>query len=282
MENNLFINMAIDTALGKYITLKETNDYSLAKDFLVYVIGLLSYIYGEENIISLYEKNDERSFKYLLNKYNVDPYYADKFYSDFDKYYNLNIKAKALGLNEKNPYFIYLQEDLINMFLAKYQELKFDKKKLDKFKNMLFIPTSDDKFIVDFNNKMADNPNYISEYYDSKVYEVLNPIDFTLERENVLSQEVYDAFDLSKDKLDKLSFKELESINNRIYNYFNVSPIEPNVNKKILDRIKKMDTSKLTKKINNSKVTNFFIFVIIFLVFVIVAILIGLKIVGVI
>lgn len=278
MENNVFINLAIDSSIKKYITLKETNDYKLAHDFLVYSIGVLIYIYGEENILGLYEKNDTQSFEYLLSKYNVEPYYVNKFITDFEKFYIID---NADQLNIENPYFIYIQEDLINMYLAKYQALKFDAKKLDKFKEMLYTPINNDSFMQEYNQKMTDNQDYILNYYQSKVNDILNPLEFTLERNNVLSDEVYEAFGLTKEKRDKLSFKELDTINNKIFNYFKVSPIEVNVNEKILDAIMKNNINMINRKVlPKSKVTIFIIFAIILLIFIGLAIFIGLKVVG--
>lgn len=278
MENNVFINLAIDSSIKKYITLKETNDYKLAHDFLVYSIGVLIYIYGEENILGLYEKNDTQSFEYLLSKYNVEPYYVNKFITDFEKFYIID---NADQLNIENPYFIYIQEDLINMYLAKYQALKFDVKKLDKFKEMLYTPINNDSFMQEYNQKMTDNQDYILNYYQSKVNDILNPLEFTLERNNVLSDEVYEAFGLTKEKRDKLSFKELDTINNKIFNYFKVSPIEVNVNEKILDAIMKNNINMINRKVlPKSKVTIFIIFAIILLIFIGLAIFIGLKVVG--
>ena len=281
MENNVFINVAIDSSIKKYNVLKETNDYSLAHNFLVYAIGVLIYIYGEENVLGLYEKNDTQSFEYLLSKYNVEPYYVTKFINDFEQFYNIEIRNKALNENRENPYFIYIQEDLINMYLAKYNALKFDIKKLDKFKDMLYTPINNDSFMQEYNQRMTDNQDYILNYYESKVNDVINPLEFTLERNNVLSDEIYESFGLTKEKREKLSFKELEGINNKIYNYFKVSPIEPNVNEKLLEIIKKHDLSKINKRIiRNSKVTNLTIFVIILLIIISITIFVGIKIVG--
>lgn len=282
MNSNIFINPAIDESLKKYILLKQTNDYKSIQDFLVYAIGILIYIYGEENIIGLYEKKDYQSFDYLLNKYNVDPYYVNKFYDDFNKFYNVNIRNAAFNSNEYNPYFIYIQEDLINMYIAKYNALKFDIKKFDKFKEMLFTPINNDSFMQEYNQKMTDNQDYILNYFEAKIYEIIHPLEFTLKRGNVISQEVYDAFDLTEDKINKLSFKEIDSINTKIFNYFKVSPIEPDVNRKLLEKIEKNTPGTINKKIiTNSKVTNSIIFGIIILVFIIIVVLISLKIVGV-
>ena len=282
MDNNIFINPAIDEAIKKYISLKETNDYSNINDFLVYAIGILIYIYGEENVLGLYNKKDSQSFDYLLTKYNIDSYCVNKLYDDFNKFYNINIRNLAFKSNDYNPYFIYIQEDLINMYIAKYNALKFDIKKFDKFKEMLFTPVNNDSFMQEYNQKMTDQQDYILNYYEAKVYEVLHPIEFTLQRNNVISQEVYDVFDLSADKISKLSFKELDNINTKIFNYFKISPIEPDVNKKLLEKIEKNMPNKLNKKIiANSKVTNSILFAIIIIIFISIAVLISLKIVGV-
>ena len=282
MNNNIFINPAIDESLKKYIQLKQTNDYININDLLVYAIGILIYIYGEENVIGLYEKKDNQSFDYLLSKYNVEQYYVNKLYDDFNHFYNINIRNKAFNTNNINPYFIYIQEDLINMYIAKYKALKFDVKKFDKFKEMLFTPVNNDPFMQEYNQKMTDNQDYILNYFEAKVYEVLHPIEFTLKRNNVISQEVYDVFDLSEDKIKSLTFKESEYINTKIFDCYKVSPIEPDVNKKLLDRINKNIPNKLNKKIiTNSKVTNSIIFGIIIIIIISIAVLISLKIVGV-
>ena len=92
MSNDIFINLALDTALKKYETLIETNDYKISQDYLVYIIGALIYIYGEENVLGLFDKHDELSFTYLLKKYDVDEYYVDKFLKDLDSFYQIEIR----------------------------------------------------------------------------------------------------------------------------------------------------------------------------------------------
>ena len=238
MKNSVFINTTLDSALENYILLKETKEYSIANDFLIYVIAMLKNIYGEENIIGLYEKGDGNSFTLLLKKYGVDEYYVNKFYDDLDKYYKIFIKNKVNNTNEANPYIIYIQEDLINMLIAKYFVKKFDIKYFDKFKTMLFTLDNEDKFIREFTKKYVYDVNYISNYYDAKINVILNKYDITKKRENILSDKVYEALGITKDQLDILSYKELESINNKIFKEFDLTPIDTNVNEKILAKIK--------------------------------------------
>ena len=238
MGNDVFINVALDSALENYLLLKETKEYSIAHDFLIYVVGMLNYIYGEENIIGLYEKRDEPSFTYLLKKYNIDEFYVNKFYDDLEKYYKINIKNQVNKTNEYNPYIIYIQEDLINMFIAKYKIAKFDVKYFDKFKTMLFTLDNENEFVREFTKKYVYDVNYISNYYIAKTNILFNKLDISLKRDNVISNEVYEALGLSKEQIDSLSYKELESINNKIFKSFKLSPIETNLNEKILKKIK--------------------------------------------
>ena len=168
------------------------------------------------------------------------------------------------------------------MFLAKYKENDYDKQKINKFRDLLFTPINNDSFMQEYNQKMTDNQDYILNYFEAKVYEIQHPLEFTLKRNNVISQEVYNVFDLTEDKINKLSFKELEEINAKIFNYFKVSPIEPDVNKKLLEKIEKQTPNKINKKIiTNSKVTNSIIFAIIIFVIISIVVLISLKVVGV-
>ena len=269
MENNIFINVALDSALKNYILLKETKDYSISNDFLIYVIGMLRNIYGEENIIGLYEKGDEASFTYLLKKYNVDDYYVDKFYDDMDKYYKMNINIRVTKKFEYNPYFIYLQEDLINMFIAKYKDTKFDIKYFDKFKSMLFTLDNENEFVREYTKKYAYDVNYIANYYESKVSLVTSDFDITLKRDNVISYEVYEALGLPKNKIDSMSYKEIESINNKIFKSLKLSPIDTHINDKILKRIKEdgkdIDMS-LKKPIKYALITLLIIVILFFII----------------
>jgi len=276
MENDLFVNLGIDIAFKKYINNKDEFD------FLSHIVKILMFIYGEENIITFYENNDYKSFEYLLLKYNVSSYVVNKFFSDVEKYYTSSIRNKALKNSIVNPYFTYIQEDLIDMFIAKYKEIKFDDKTFAKFKNYLFTPSNEDINIVNFNKNMTNDQTYIENYYESKVFSVLNPIEFSINRSNKLPQKIYDAFNLSEEDIKKLSHKELENINNRIFNHFKLSPIIPNVEEKLLECVKKLENESMDQSITKkSTMTKYMIFGIILLIAVIITVLISNFLIGV-
>ncbi len=256
--NEVFINSSINSAFNNY---KENKNSS---DFLTIVIKIICNIYGEENVINLFDKNDYNSFIYLLNKYDVGQYYVDKLIDDIKKYDSVDAKNKIVGNNEKNPYFIYIQEDLINMFFSKYNSNELGSKKINEFKNMLYTPDNPSRIMVEYNEKNAFDKYYILNYFNSKIYEIKNKLEFTLQRSNYISNEVYEAFGLSKEKLDKLSTKDIEAINRRITNLYRINPIDPNLNKKLLEKINKSTSRKMYIKLtNNTKMTNLIIFVII-------------------
>ena len=165
--NNIFINPSLTAAFLNYKKMKDNKDINLMSDFLTYVISVLCHIYGEENVLNLFDKNDKKSFNYLLKKYDLDSYYIDKFYDDILQFSLYN--DQSIVLNEKNPFFIYIQEDLINMFIAKYHVTKFDPKYFDKFKSMLFTLDNESEFVREFTKKYVYDVNYIAHYYDSKV-----------------------------------------------------------------------------------------------------------------
>ena len=269
MKNEVFINTTLDSALENYLILKETKEYSLANDFLIYVIAMLKNIYGEENIIGLYEKKDENSFTLLLKKYGVDEYYVNKFYSDLENYYKIYVNNKIKKTNEANPYIIYIQEDLINMLIAKYYAKKFDVKYFDKFRTMLFTLDNESEFVREFTKKYVYDVNYISNYYDAKINVILNKYDITKKRDNVLSDKVYEALGIKKEDLDILSYKELETINNKIFKEFNLTPIDTNVNEKILSKIKENDKEidvTLKKPIRYVAISLLIIIIILFII----------------
>jgi hypothetical protein len=103
---------------------------------------------------------------------------------------------------------------------------------------MLFTTDNENEFVREFTKKYVYDVNYISNYYIAKTNILFNKLDISLKRDNVISDEVYEALGLSKDKISSLSYKELENINNKIYKSFKVSPIDNNLNEKLLKKIK--------------------------------------------
>lgn len=252
---NLFVSNATYLALKRYIDYKEKRDYSYASDFLVYVINVLIYIYNEADIINPYMTKEDHVWKNNLLKYGLDDKWFQKFISDLDNYYALDLENKKNKYQDKNPFFSYVQEDLIDAFLKKYQVEKMNALELDNFKKMLFSPNSSSQFQRDINKIMALNENEVDEYYASKIYALNNVISYELIKKNILDESIYKAFNIDIDRIINLPQSEIDEINQKITSYFKMSPIEPHLNEKLLK-----ETKKISKYANNSGRINIIMF----------------------
>lgn len=281
MNNDIFINIAFDAAIKKYMLFKSKQDYSLASSFLVYVVCMLIYIYSEADIINPYINKDSSRKNALLKnltKYSLDSKWLNKFFNDLSGFYEKDNYNKIVG-DFKNPYFTYVQEDLIEMYLAKYQSLKLDSSSLKEFRKLLFEPNSKNKFRNQINEKYAINPAGAVNYFDKRVYELSSKLDFYPIKDNVLAMSIYETFGLSKEDLEIINQETLNNINNNIYAYFKVNPIEVNAKEKLNNQVMNLQKRKYLLSTNSGK-TNILIFLIIFSVIIVIGIFVGLKLLG--
>lgn len=271
MDSNkdIFINEAFDLALKRYIDYKEKRNYLYASDFLVYVVIVLIYIYDDADIINPYKTKEEKVWENNLLKYGLSKKNVDKLIDDLSNYYKTDLINKDNKYKDKNPFFSYIQEDLIDAFIQKYKAEKMGNVELDNFKKLLFLPDSSSQFQRDMNKIMAVNEDEVDNYYKAKIYELNNVLSFDLVKRTLLAPEVYKAFNLDNDKIDSLSKEDLNLINKRIINYFKMSPIEPNLNEKLIKEVRKMHN--FTSNMGS-------ISVILFLLLLVIVILIGLYI----
>lgn len=265
MNDSIFINIALDVALKKYIAYRNSNEKTI-NSFLVYVIYVLTYIYTEADILNPFitrNRGSKQIFESNLKRFGLSDYYVGKFYQDLSFYYEDKVKN---NLNNTD-FFNYLQEDLIEMFLTKYKALKLDMAELDNFKKLL-ISTSD---------------NYIIKYYESKVYSLKNKIEFKEIKHNLLDKKIYDSFDLSNEKLESLSEKDVDDINNKLLKHYKYSIIEPDLNNKLIKSINNSNKNTVLKKMTKiPRSVSFALIVIVLCIITASAIALSLKIMGVI
>ena len=204
-----FVNKSLTESITKYISY---NNNLTPNDFFTNVIITLANIYGKTDIINPFNLKDTKAFQVNLLKYNLEEYKLNKFYNDLENYYNTN----------DNEYIDYILEDLIDMFITKYTNMNLNTNELDNFKLLI--------------NSLFNN-NHASRYYNTQIYKINNKLDFKLIKKNMLRQDVYEAFNLTKEKVDKLSQEDIDSINDQILSYYRLSPIEPNLNDKIIEAV---------------------------------------------
>ena len=283
MNSDTFINIGFDTAIKRYLLLKNENYTQLANDFLVYVIYMLNFIYGENLIINSYFNRKNNGYKTLLEgfkQYNLSDNKISKFFKDMNSYIEVEIYNRNNGL-EKNEFFTYLQEDLIDMFLAKASKLGYTKDYYSQFRNLLFFNNSNNKQRNIINQKYATNLDASVNYFDYQVYQMTNTLSFISVKDNLLSNDVYKVFGLSDKILEVVGEETLSEINKKIYAYFNINPLEIRANKKLEKASSKLLTSHFNFKLaNNSGRANILLFVLMFIGLIGVGIVIGLNIIS--
>ena len=283
MNSDTFINIGFDTAIKRYLLLKNENYTQLGNDFLVYVIYMLNFIYGENLIINSYFNRKNNGYKTLLEgfkQYNLSDNKISKFFKDMNSYIEVEIYNRNNGL-EKNEFFTYLQEDLIDMFLAKASKLGYTKDYYSQFRNLLFFNNSNNKQRNIINQKYATNLDASVNYFDYQVYQMTNTLSFISVKDNLLSNDVYKVFGLSDKILEVVGEETLSEINKKIYAYFNINPLEIRANKKLEKASSKLLTSHFNFKLaNNSGRANILLFVLMFIGLIGVGIVIGLNIIS--
>lgn len=282
MKEEIFVNDAIDNSLKKYLAFKDNDNYMISMDFMIYTIEILTYIYGEADIINPYKICDLASVKVFNNnliKYGLEHYKLFKFYQDMLNYNKVEKENNISKITQKNQFFSYIQEDLIEMFFAKFQYLKMERVELDNFKKLLFIPGSSNKTRNEYNSIKAYDEEYAKNYFEFKVYEMEHKISFTLLKKNVLASEIYQSFGIKAESVQKLNQKDLDEINTQILNYYKLNLIEPDLNKKLLNLILK-NKPQLNLERKKSNLTVVVLIALSFLALVISGVLVGLKILG--
>ena len=174
MNSDIFIKVSLDAAIKKYLLFRNKKDASLASDFLVYVICMLIYIYSETDILNPYinrQNNGEDGFKNNLGKFGLPYSKINKFFDDLEGYYEIDHYNKVNRLT-KNEFFSYLQEDIIDMFLAKASSTNLDEAKYKEFENLLFSPNTTNEMRRKINEYVAVDSFEVINYY--KDYEALN------------------------------------------------------------------------------------------------------------
>ena len=137
---DIFISIGFDTAIKKYVLFTEKNHHDLATDYLVYVMMMLTFIYSKADIMNPYlarYKNGASNLLHNLTKYGLREEKVNKFFNDLNNYLERDNYNKVCN-QYKNPYFLIIQEDLIDMFYAKWQSVDVSKEEMKKFKNLLY------------------------------------------------------------------------------------------------------------------------------------------------
>lgn len=267
---DIFVSIGFDTALKKYILFTEKNHRELATDYLVYIIMMLIFIYGKADIMNPYVaryKDGAASIKRNLMKYGLDDLKVHKFFNDLNNYLEIDNYNKVCN-KYQNPYFIVLQEDLIDMFYYKTLSVEVRGEEKEKFKNLLYSSKNSNESVRKLNSLYNTNLDGALVYYSNLFSRSNYSIKMLPKKDKILDMDVYRLFDLNEEDIVKLNNETLEEINNGIYNYFHINPIGVRAYDKLMARVKRLANTKYRLANNSGSInlllfTSFFGFVIV-------------------
>ena len=267
---DIFISIGFDTAIKKYVLFTEKNHHDLATDYLVYVMMMLTFIYSKADIMNPYlarYKNGASNLLHNLTKYGLREEKVNKFFNDLNNYLERDNYNKVCN-QYKNPYFLIIQEDLIDMFYAKWQSVDVSKEEMKKFKNLLYSSKNSNaacrKLNELYNTNLDGALAYYSNIFSRKDYAIM----MIPKKDRILDMSVYKLFNLNEQDIIKLNNATLEEINNGIYNYFHINPIGIRAYDKLMMKVNKLSNTKYrladnTGSINLIMFASFFSFIII-------------------
>lgn len=220
MEESSLSNTTIGKCIAKYLNSKATPDGIEYNSFFVVIVRLLILIYGELDIITPYNSNNEELLNDNLAKYG---------YED-EKVLNFKIVLDRYSLNPNSSDYVALEKILIDMFLKKRNALDISDLEINEFRKLISSPEACNPLIISDNYLMTSNPNEIINYFDDKLKTTSKIV--IVKAKELLNMGAYQALNYSFDDITAMSAEEVDEINKKIYAHFNIK--DTAINKKYL------------------------------------------------
>ena len=117
--DKVFINNAFTKACDCYLDSNDNVKGVMYNSFLVVVIRMLVSIYSELDIINPKVMGDEDLLKENLCKFGYSKMDVEVFLSNMELFYEFENANNNDKFRKRNPYFIIIQKELIDMFIKK-------------------------------------------------------------------------------------------------------------------------------------------------------------------
>ena len=226
----VFINEAFTKAINDYLKSVEQSKGVVYNSFLVVVIRLLIIMYSELDIVNPMVINDEDLLKNNLAKYGYSKNDLDIFFSDLQVFYEQEKDNENKMIKIKNPYFITVQKELIDMFIAKKLNYNLKEKEVQDFYSLLYTPYSKNPLQVSYNFLMADDVLEIDTYFKKQMKENVKVV--VPREKHLLNVKAYELLNYSMDQINNMDASEIDRINHQVYDYFKIR--ENAINKEYL------------------------------------------------
>ena len=232
--NQVFVNEAFTKAVDDYLKSSDNPQGVTYNSFLVVVVRMLICIYSELDIVNPMVVGDEDLLYKNLMKFGYLRDSLGIFFSNLQQYYDIAKDNEHSDNKIKNPYFITVQKDLVDMFIAKKLNFYLTEEEVREFYDLLYTPYSKNPLRVSYNFLVSSvNGNDVMEvdnYFKSQMRDnvkVIKP-----QEKHYLNVKAYELLNYSMDDLNKMDSNELDRVNHQVYDYFKIR--ENAINKEYL------------------------------------------------
>lgn len=246
MREDIFINNALDIAFKYYLSSTQDKDSILYNSFYVVVIRILILIYGEENILKLYNEKNSVAFINYLSKYGMSKTDIALFKEDFLNYYNFEVENDKRKIKIPNPYFKVTLKYLIDMFVAKKINAGVPFQDEEKFLELAYTTHTKEFYRISYGYLMDNDALENEKYYYSK----LNELDVTRDLGTTISENLnlkaleYVGVGLSQ--LKDMNSNEINIARNKAYDYFDIDFNSPTRDEELKDSLKGVNLKNVT------------------------------------
>ena len=232
--NQVFVNEAFTKAIDDYLKNADNVQGIIYNSFLVVVVRMLVCIYSELDIVNPLVIGDDELLYKNLTKFGYSRDSLNIFFSNLQLYYDISQRNQQNSQKEKNPYFEFVQKDLIDMFIIKKVNFYLTEEEVKTFYDLLYTPFSKNPLRVSYNFLMCTINNTdvmeIDNYFKTQMRDNIKVI--KPQEKHYLNVKAYEILNYSMDDLNKMDSNELERVNHQVYDYFKIR--ENAINKEYL------------------------------------------------
>lgn len=245
--DKVFINNAFTKAIDDYLKSSDNVQGVMYNSFLVVVIRMLVSIYSELDIINPKVMGDEDLLKENLCKFGYSKMDVEVFLSNMELFYEFENANNNDKFRKRNPYFIIIQKELIDMFIKKKLNFYITNDEVREFYDLLYTPYATNPLRVSFNYLHAKDILKIDRYFRIVMKENVKII--LPKEKHLLNALAYEMINYNYDYVKNLDSSEIDKINSQVYDYFKIR--ENAINKEYL---LEKEIERIVKE--NNKVTS--------------------------
>ena len=245
--DKVFINEAFTKAINDYQIGSENVQGVTYNSFLVVVLRSLICIYSELDIINPKVMDDAELLKNNLSKFGYSKTNVEVFLANMQLFLDFEKENDKRSVKNKNPYFIIIQKELVDMLIKKKLEFFLTEAEVREFYDLLYTPYSKNPLRVSYNFLQASDVLEADKYFKLMMH---NNVKVILPKEkHYLNVKAYELLNYSFNDIKNMEDADVDKVNSAVYDYFKIR--ENAINKEYL-----LDKAIEAIEKKNNKVTS--------------------------